>query len=98
MNLHTLLLERHAAGRPVIVGLIGAGKFGAMFLAQARVTPGLHVAGLADLDATRARRQLKAVGWPPEAYSAASLDEALKTGAIHVGDDTESLIADPRVE
>ena len=66
MNLHALLMQRHAAGRPVIVGLIGAGKFGAMFLAQARATPGLHIAGLADLDVARARRQLKDVGWPPE--------------------------------
>ena len=98
MNLHTLLLERHAARQPVTVGLIGAGKFGAMFLAQARVTPGLQIAGLADLDVARARRQLKDVGWPPESYSAASLDEAVKTGALHVDDDTDSLIADPRVE
>src|ERR1043165_9139867 len=43
MNLHTLLLEREAAGRPVTVGLIGAGKFGTMFLAQARLTRGMHV-------------------------------------------------------
>ena len=55
MNLHTKLLEREAAGRPVTVGVIGAGKFGTMFLAQARLTRGLHVAGIADLDVTRAR-------------------------------------------
>src|SRR5687767_8780866 len=91
-------MQRHAAGQPVVVGLIGAGKFGAMFLAQARVTPGLHIAGLADLDVTRARRQLKDVGWPPEACSAASLNEAVKTGALHVSADSEMLIADPRVE
>ena len=98
MNLHTLLMERHAAGRPVIVGLIGAGKFGAMFLAQARVTPGLQIAGLADLDVARARRQLKDVGWPPESFSAASLDAAVKTGALHVSADSETLFVDPRVE
>ena len=34
MNLHAMLLEREAAGRPVTVGLIGAGKFGSMYLAQ----------------------------------------------------------------
>ena len=49
MNLHRKLQERHAAGRPVRVGLIGAGKLGAMFLAQAPRTPGLHVVGIADL-------------------------------------------------
>ena len=34
MNLHTLLLEREAQNRPVTVGLIGAGKFGTMFLSR----------------------------------------------------------------
>ena len=55
MNLHAMLLEREAAGRPVTVGLIGAGKFGTMFLAQARRTRGLHVVAVADLDVARAR-------------------------------------------
>ena len=50
MNLSSMLREREAAGRPVTVGLIGAGKFGTMFLAQARLTAGLHVVGVADLD------------------------------------------------
>ena len=54
MNLHAMLLEREAAGRPVTVGLIGAGKFGTMFLAQARRTRGLHVVAVADLDVARA--------------------------------------------
>jgi predicted homoserine dehydrogenase-like protein len=96
--LHALLLERQAAGRPVTVGLIGAGKFGAMFLAQARFTPGLHVVALADLDVGRARRQLADVGWPQEAFAAASLDDAAKTGRIHVSEDTEAMIACPRIE
>ena len=39
MNLHRMLEERARAGKPVRVGLIGAGKFGTMFLAQARRTP-----------------------------------------------------------
>lgn len=34
MNLHRMLLERAAAGRPITIGLIGAGKFGTMFLAR----------------------------------------------------------------
>ena len=40
MNLHRLLQQRAAAGRPVRVGLIGAGKFGSMFLAQVPTMPG----------------------------------------------------------
>ena len=39
MNLHTLLRNRAADGEPIRVGVIGAGKFGTMFLAQARTTP-----------------------------------------------------------
>ena len=72
MNLHAMLLEREAAGRPVTVGLIGAGKFGTMFLAQARSTRGLHVVGVADLDVARAKRQLRGAGWDEPTISAAS--------------------------
>lgn len=63
MNLARLLSERAAAGRPVGIGLIGAGKFGTMFLAQARVTTGLRVAGIADLSAERADAALRRTAW-----------------------------------
>lgn len=98
MNLHSLLLAREAAGRPVTVGLIGAGKFGTMFLSQARLTRGLHVAGVADLDVARARSQLRSAGWPEAQYAVPSPDEALKTGGTHVSDDAGALIAHPGVE
>ena len=98
MNLHAKLRERAAAGRPVTVGVIGAGKFGTMFLAQARLTQGLHVVGVADLDPARAHRQLASAGWDAPRYGAASLGAALKTGATHVGPDAEALIALPEIE
>ena len=81
MNLYAKLLEREAAGKPVTVGLIGAGKFGTMFLAQARLTKGLHVAGVADLDTACARSQLQTAGWPAAAFGAGSLDDAHKQRA-----------------
>ncbi len=40
MNLARMLRQRAEAGRPVRVGIIGAGKFSSMFLAQARTTRG----------------------------------------------------------
>ncbi len=49
MNLHALLTKREAQKGPLRVGLIGAGKFGSMFLAQARDTRGIHLAAIADL-------------------------------------------------
>jgi predicted homoserine dehydrogenase-like protein len=45
-----LLVQREAEHRPVRVGLIGAGKFGSMYLSQALRTPGIHIIGVADRD------------------------------------------------
>ncbi len=98
MNLSSMLREREAAGRPVTVGLIGAGKFGTMFLAQARLTAGLHVVGVADLDVARATRQLTSAGWHARAIAATSLGDALKTRRTHVTPDAEALIALPEIE
>jgi predicted homoserine dehydrogenase-like protein len=98
MNLHALLLEREAAGRPVTVGLIGAGKFGTMFLSQARLTRGLHVVAVADLNVSRAKSQLATAGWPAEQFAATSLDDAAKKRTTHVTADAESMIAHPAIE
>ncbi len=98
MNLSTMLLAREAEGRPVTVGLIGAGKFGTMFLAQAIRTRGLHVAGVADLNVARARAQLASAGWPADAYSANSLDAAMQQRSTLVTDDAMALIKSPQVE
>ncbi len=81
MNIATMLLRRQAEGRPVTAALIGAGKFGTMFLAQARTTPGLQVAAVADLDLDRARSQLRSACWPEQQYAARSVEDALRTGA-----------------
>ena len=98
MNLHALLLEREASGRPVTVGLIGAGKFGTMFLSQARLTRGLHVVAVADLNVARAKSQLASAGWPAEQFAATSLDDAVKQRATHVTADVEALIKFPGIE
>jgi len=93
-----MLLAREAAARPVTVGLIGAGKFGTMFLTQVRSTRGMHLVGLADLDVARAKRQLKTAGWEEGTYAAASLGVARKTRTTHVTADAGALIACPEIE
>ena len=98
MNLHTKLLECETAGRPVTVGLIGAGKFGTMFMTQVRLTAGMHLVGVADLDVARARSQLKTAGWPDEAYAALSLGDAHKKRITLVTDSAQALLADPQIE
>ena len=69
MNLHRLLKEREAQGEPLRVGLIGAGKFGSMFLSQVRHIPGMRVMAIADLDPARARSALQQVGWADSAIA-----------------------------
>ena len=63
MNLYHLLQARHKAGKPVRVALIGAGKFGSMFLSQVPHVPGLEVSVVVDLDPERARDACRTVGW-----------------------------------
>ena len=98
MNLHAMLRRRAAEGRPVTVGVIGAGKFGSMFLAMAVRMPGVQVAGIADLSIPRARDALARIGWEAERYAPASLDAALATGGTHLTEDAMALMAEPRIE
>jgi predicted homoserine dehydrogenase-like protein len=91
MNLFAKLQQRGRDKQPIRVGLIGAGKFASMFLAQARRLPGIHVIGVAELSPERARSNLALVGWEAEQYAAASLDEAARTGTTHITDDWRTL-------
>jgi predicted homoserine dehydrogenase-like protein len=85
MNLSALLRQRREAGRPVRVALIGAGKFGSMFLAQVPTIAGLEVAMIADLDPDRAREACRAVGWDEERIAGTRFS-ADGTEACSVGD------------
>ena len=98
MNLHRMLARRAAEARPVRVAVIGAGKFGSMFLHQARRTPGLHVLGIADLSLPRARAALARIHWPEEAGQARDADQACATGATWLTEDARALIESPQVE
>jgi predicted homoserine dehydrogenase-like protein len=92
MSLSRLLQKLAAADQPIRIGQIGAGKFGTMFLSQVRLTPGMHLVGLADLMPARARERLAGVGWPKEQFAAASMGDALTTGATFVTDDARAVI------
>ena len=98
MSLHRQLQQRAAEGRPIRIGLIGAGKFGSMYLAQIPRTPGVHLAGIADVSPDGARANLARVGWSPEQALAPSIDAALKTGQTHVGDDWRALVRHPAID
>jgi predicted homoserine dehydrogenase-like protein len=98
VSLYSRLQQCAAAGEPVRVGLIGAGKFGSMYLAQVPRTPGIHLAGIADLSVEGARANLARVGWKPEQSNANSLDVAIEKGITHIGEDWQALVRHPEID
>ncbi|HEX9392097.1 MAG TPA: SAF domain-containing protein [Usitatibacteraceae bacterium] len=98
MNLARLMQQRAAANNPIRIGLIGAGKFGSMYLSQIPRTPGMHLLGLADLNPQRAAESLRRVGWKDEQFAAQSFAHAFKHGSTCITDNAMTLIADPHVE
>ena len=96
MNLHYLLSQRAAKCKPVRVGLIGAGKFGTMFLAQARLTPGIQVVAIADLEIQRAGDALRRTDWPAEsmltAQTSGDINDVAAAGHVALTEDAFALI------
>ncbi len=90
MNLHRLLQARLTADRPVRVGLIGAGKFGSMFLAQVPSTPGIAVTAIADLAPERARAACRRVGWDDARIDATRFTE--DTARMVAADDVDVVV------
>jgi predicted homoserine dehydrogenase-like protein len=93
MSLHKQLLQRAADKKPIRVGLIGAGKFGSMYLAQVPRTPGVRLVAIADLNPANAKKNLARVGWTAEQSAAPSAQAALRDGNTWITDDWQALIA-----
>jgi predicted homoserine dehydrogenase-like protein len=87
VNLHRLLKTREDKGEPLRVGLIGAGKFGSMYLSQARRAPGVRVTAIADLSPARAKDALKRVGWSDSAIA-----------SLRFFEESARMIAEPDVD
>jgi len=85
MNLYAKLLQRK--DKPLRIGLIGAGKFAAMYLAQVPKTPGVRLVAIADLSPSNAKENLKRVGWPQELVDRTPISE-----------DWQKLVAHPEVD
>src|SRR5574343_362976 len=98
MSLIQKLKARAAEGRRVRVAVIGAGKFGSMYLSQAPRTPGIHLVAVADLSPDRARASLVRVGWESPRFAATSLAQATKDGSTFITDDASAVIASDFVD
>ena len=95
-SLSTKLVEREAAGKPIQVGIIGAGKFGSMFISQSHRTTGLRLTCIADLSKDRALAALKRTGYPEDRYDTSasmSLEESIKAGKTAITTDSAQMIA-----
>lgn len=98
MNLYSKLQQRAANNNPIRVGLIGAGKFGSMYLAQAPRMPGVHLVAIADLSPDMARANLARVGWKAGQAQATSAVDALKNGTTWVTDDWRAVTGLPQID
>ena len=98
MSLIEKLKLRAANNNPVRIGIIGAGKFGSMYLSQAPRTPGIHLLAVVDLSPSRAKASLARVGWDEQRFSASSLQDAAKSGSTFVTDDAEKMIASDYID
>ncbi|MBN1631588.1 MAG: hypothetical protein JW990_17665 [Thermoleophilia bacterium] len=96
MSLLALLERREADGRPVRVGVIGAGTFSTAFLNQARRTPGMRVACVADICPQKAWDACEATGWPAEALgdagSAGAVNDLVAAGRTAIADNADYLL------
>ncbi|KAF1069461.1 Gfo/Idh/MocA family oxidoreductase [Variovorax sp.] len=98
MSLHQKLQQRAAEGRPIRIGLIGAGKFGSMYLAQIPRTPGVQLVAIADLSPAAARANLERVGWEAARANATSVQEALKSGNTWITEDWQAVTREPSID
>jgi len=98
MNLYSKLRRRALDRKPLRVGLIGAGKFGSMYLAQAKHTPGIHIVAVADLAPQRVLAALMRTGWSRERVAARSFASAHHDGTTFITDDANALIDASEIE
>ena len=96
MSLYHLLSKRAAEKKPVRIGMIGAGRYGAMFLAQAKYIPGMQIVGVADLNLEKAQKAIVRSGWSEDMLkkvgNTGQINDSAQRGAIALTDDAESLI------
>jgi predicted homoserine dehydrogenase-like protein len=90
VNLYTLAAQRAERSGPIGVALIGAGKFGSMFLTQAPTMPGIAVRAIADLYPDRVPDRLIALDWDSGQVAGVRLTNSAESAIV--GDDIEVVI------
>jgi predicted homoserine dehydrogenase-like protein len=96
MSLYGLLKQRESQHNPIKVGVIGAGTFSSAFINQVKITPGMRLVGVADLEEEKARQACIAAGWPQEAIapcgSSSAINDSASESKVAVTDNADHLI------
>ncbi|WP_345771120.1 NAD(P)H-dependent oxidoreductase [Geodermatophilus normandii] len=96
----TLLAQRQAEGRPIGMGLVGAGFMARGLINQVlNSTPGIQLVAVCNRTPSKAHAAItEAGGTPAAADSAAGIDRLAAAGSIAVTDDIGAITSSDRVE
>jgi predicted homoserine dehydrogenase-like protein len=104
-NVSALVSElkgRAEAGRPVTVGLAGAGQMGTDIVVQLALMPGLRLGAVAEIDIPIAVAAARLAGHDSgnivEAQSASAIDAAIEQGRLAITSDLAALAAAGRID
>lgn len=89
------LLDRQSEGRPLQVGLVGAGRFGTTVAATLGQMPGVRLVAVADLDSRRGTAALEAAGWRPDDMTRVASSDTARAGKPLLTDDAMALTTLP---
>ena len=96
MSLYGLLKQRESQHNPIKVGVIGAGTFSSAFINQVKITPGMNLVSIADLEVEKGRQACIAAGWPEEAIAlcdtASAINDSVSESKVGITDNADNLI------
>ena len=98
----TELKARAEAGKPVTIGLAGAGQMGTDIIVQLALMPGLRLGAVSEMNAPRAIDAALLAGLPRDrivfAKTAPDIDRAIEMGSLAITADLAALAAAGRID
>ena len=96
MDFYNLLHKRQEAGKPVRVGVIGAGMYGSGYLTQMKFVPGIKLVAVAGRHTDKALKNCVKAGWPNDQLavvkSVSAINDTAKKGKVAIIDDAKKLM------
>ncbi|HQX85156.1 MAG TPA: homoserine dehydrogenase, partial [Aestuariivirga sp.] len=96
------LNARAETGKPVTIGLAGAGQMGTDIVVQLSLMPGLRLGAISEVNTSRAVDAALLAGHGRERLamtkSAGEIDSAIERGRLAITDDLSALVAAGRID